>query len=72
MATATTSKPAGLSTSTLSLRFMQTKSKTKTELDQAEVKDDQEWQVSDAVQKTWRINGNIKYAIISYLADLEK
>lgn len=49
-----------LSTSTLSLRFMQNAHRAKqlkeVELDRAEVKDDEKWEVSQAVRESWGIS----------------
>lgn len=55
----TQAKPAGkgLSTGTLSLKFMQNAHRAKQlaqiELEQAEVKDEAEWEVSKAVREAW-------------------
>lgn len=49
-----------LSTSTLSLRFMQNAHRAKqlkeVELDRAEVKDDEKWEVSQAVRDSWGVS----------------
>ena len=49
-----------LSTSTLSLRFMQNAQRAKqmkeVELDRAEVKDDGEWEVSQVVRDSWGLS----------------
>ncbi|KAF7977200.1 hypothetical protein HWV62_4453 [Athelia sp. TMB] len=59
--TSTQAKPAnkGLSTGTLSLKFMQNAHRAKqlaqVELEQAEVKDEAEWQVSKEVREAWGV-----------------
>ena len=49
-----------LSTSTLSLRFMQNAHRAKqlkeVELDRAEVKDDEKWEVSQVVRDSWGVS----------------
>ncbi|KJA24917.1 hypothetical protein HYPSUDRAFT_65225 [Hypholoma sublateritium FD-334 SS-4] len=53
-----------LSTSTLSLRFMQNAHRAKqlkeVELDRAEVKDDEKWEVSQAVRDSWGVSAKVQ------------